>query len=90
MEGKRLCVLRRATAPGIVGTVLQHSQSSDTSRSGGRVALAEGVRVGLAVANLLPEPSTVDLQSLVASAGVDVTLVKANWTTTAVVRKTFS
>jgi hypothetical protein len=70
-----------------VGTVLQHSQSSD--RSGGRVALAEGVRVGLAVANLLPEPSTVDLQSLVASAGVDVTLVKAHWTTTAVVRKRF-
>jgi hypothetical protein len=65
-----------ATAPGIVGTVLQHSQGDG---SGGRGA----VRIGLAVVNLLPQPSTLDLQSLVGTTG-DVTLVKANWTTTAV------
>ena len=60
-----------ATAPGIVGTVLQHSQGGGA-----------GVRLGLAVANLLPEPSALDLRSLLGSLSMALGVV--NWTTTAV------
>ena len=61
-----------ATAPGIVGTVLRHEQ--------GRA----GLRVGLAVANLLPVPATLELESLLLSDAENWTLARANWTTLAV------